>query len=143
MSKINDEQDRKIIEILRADSRRAFVDIGKEIGLSESAIRSRIKNLMDKGVIDRFTIQVKSEDKTSAITLLSINSSSDISFVTSKLLQLHGVKIVYEITGQYDIAAIISAESIIDINNCIDEIRKISGVSDSNTVIILNTLRQV
>lgn len=142
MSKINDEQDRKIIEILRADSRRAFVDIGKEIGLSESAIRRRIKNLMDKGIIDRFTIQVKSEDKTSAITLLSINSSSDTSFVTSKLLELQGVKIVYEITGQYDIAAIISAESIIHINSCIDEIRKISGVSDSNTVIILNTLRQ-
>src|SRR5207342_1512216 len=110
-SKINDEQDRKIIEILRADSRRAFVEIGKEIGLSESAIRRRIKNLMDKGIIDRFTIQVKSEDKTSAITLLSIDSSSDTSFVTSKLLELQGVKIVYEITGQYDIAAIISAES--------------------------------
>jgi Transcriptional regulators len=73
---------------------------------------------------------------------LSIDSSSDTSFVTSKLLELQGVKIVYEITGQYDIAAIISAESIIDINSCIDEIRKISGVSDSNTVIILNTLRQ-
>ena len=32
-----DETDEKIIRILRADSRKAFVDIANEIGLSESA----------------------------------------------------------------------------------------------------------
>ena len=47
---------------------------------------------------------------------------------------------VYEITGQYDITAIISAPSINDINTCIDALRKIPGVIDSNSVIILRTL---
>jgi DNA-binding Lrp family transcriptional regulator len=47
---------------------------------------------------------------------------------------------VYEITGQYDIATVISAPTILEINSYIDEIRKIDGVSDTNTVIILRTL---
>jgi Lrp/AsnC family transcriptional regulator for asnA, asnC and gidA len=53
---------------------------------------------------------------------------------------LKGVEIVYEITGQYDIAAIVSASSIAEINKCIDEVRRIEGVDDTNTVIILRTL---
>lgn len=56
MSKDN-ELDQRILEILRMDSRKSFVDIGKELGLSESAIRRRIKNLIDDGSISRFTIE--------------------------------------------------------------------------------------
>ena len=48
-----------------------------------------------------------------------------------------GVKTVYEITGQYDIAVIISSPNITEINLAIDALRKVPGVSDTNTVIIL------
>jgi len=76
MSKDN-EFDQRILEILRIDSRKSFVDIGKELGLSESAIRRRIKNLTDNGTISRFTIEENSSKKTSAITLLSVSSTTD------------------------------------------------------------------
>lgn len=141
MSSETDEIDEKIIQILQADSRRAFVDIANQIGLSESAVRRRVKNLVDKGIIKRFTIELGASDKTSAITLISVASTADTSAVSSRLMQLNGVKVVYEITGQYDIAAIIAAPAIVDINRCIDDIRKIEGVSDTDTVIILKTMR--
>ncbi|MGA8484284.1 MAG: AsnC family protein, partial [Nitrososphaeraceae archaeon] len=38
--------DQKILDILKNDSRKSFVDIGKEIGLSESAVRRRVRNLV-------------------------------------------------------------------------------------------------
>jgi DNA-binding Lrp family transcriptional regulator len=50
------------------------------------------------------------------------------------------VKTVYEITGQYDITTIISASNISEINNSIDALRKIPGVIDTNTVIILRKI---
>ncbi|MDP8888025.1 MAG: Lrp/AsnC family transcriptional regulator [Thermoproteota archaeon] len=141
MSAKVDETDEKIIRILQADSRRAFVDIANEIGLSESAVRRRVKNLVDKTIIKRFTIELGASDKTSAITLISVASTADTSAVSNQLMNLNGVKVVYEITGQYDIAAIIAAPAIVDINKCIDDIRKIEGVSDTDTVIILKTMR--
>jgi DNA-binding Lrp family transcriptional regulator len=141
MSANTDEIDEKILRILQEDSRRAFVDIADEIGLSESAVRRRVKNLVDKAIIKRFTIELGASDKTSAITLISVASSADTSAVSTRLMELTGVKVVYEITGQYDIAAIISAPAIVDINRCIDDIRKIDGVSDTDTVIILKTMR--
>lgn len=139
MSKDN-EFDQRILEILRVDSRKSFVEIGKELGLSESAVRRRMKNLIDDGSISRFTIEENSDKKTSAITLLSVSSATDTNSVVSKLQTIKGVKVIYEITGQYDIAVILSSGSINEINSSIDDIRRIEGVSDTDTVIILRTL---
>ncbi len=132
-----DKVDEKIIEYLKENSRESFVDIGKKLKLSESAVRRRVKNLLGSGLIKKFTLELGEENATSAIVLVSVDSATDTSKVSSKLTKLEGVKTVYEITGQYDITVIISAATITEINNSIDALRKIPGVVDTNTVIIL------
>ena len=135
-----DKVDEKIIEFLKEDSRKSFVDIGKELKLSESAVRRRVKQLVDKGTIKKFTLELGEENATSAIVLVSVDSATDTSKVSTKLAKLDGVKTVYEITGQYDITTIISASNITEINSTIDALRKIPGVIDTNTVIILRKI---
>ena len=137
---VKDKIDERILEILRNDSRESFVEIGKKLKLSESAIRRRVKTMVDGKIIERFTIQEGEINSTSAIVLISVDSSIDTSKVSSKLTKLTAVKTVYEITGQYDISVIIRAPTINEINMCIDELRKIPGVIDTNTVIILRTI---
>ena len=132
-----DKIDEKIIGYLKEDSRGSFVDIGKKLKLSESAVRRRVKNLVDNGTIKKFTLEMGEENTTSAIVLVSVDSTTDTSKVSLKLAKLDGVKTVYEITGQYDITTIITADSISEINTAIDALRKIPGVVDTNTVIIL------
>jgi|TARA_B100000749_G_scaffold45858_1_gene32091 DNA-binding Lrp family transcriptional regulator len=133
-----DDTDEKILGFLRDDSRESFVVIGKKLKLSESAVRRRVKNMVGNGVIEKFTIE---EQNASAIVLISVDSSIDTSKVSVKLTKLNAVKTVYEITGQYDISVIIKAPNITEINACIDDLRKIPGVIDTNTVIILRTIR--
>jgi DNA-binding Lrp family transcriptional regulator len=99
-----------------------------------------VKNLVDSGSIKRFTLEMGEENVTSAIVLVSVDSATDTSKVSLKLAKLEGVKTVYEITGQYDITTIISASNISEINNSIDALRKIPGVIDTNTVIILRKI---
>ena len=135
-----DKIDEKIIGYLKEDSRESFVDIGKKLKLSESAVRRRVKNLVDSGTIKKFTLELGEENTTSAIVLVSVDSTTDTSKVSLKLAKLDGVKTVYEITGQYDITTIISAVSIAEINSSIDALRKIPGVVDTNTVIILRKI---
>lgn len=135
-----DKTDEKIIEFLRNDSRESFVDIGKKLKLSESAVRRRVKNLVDNGTIKKFTVEIGEGNTTSAFVLISVESSMDTSKVSSKISKLPGVKTVYEITGQYDITVIITAQNINEINACIDALRKVPGVTDTNSVIILRTM---
>jgi DNA-binding Lrp family transcriptional regulator len=141
MSNELDSTDENIMQLLREDSRKSFVDIGAQIGLSESAVRRRVKNLMDRGLIKRFTIEIGTSNKTSAITFISVDSHIQTDIICAKLMDINGVEVIYEITGQYDIAVIIAAPTIADINRCVDNLRKIEGVSDTNTVIVLRTIR--
>ena len=124
---VKDKIDDKIIGFLRDDARESFVEIGKKLKLSESAVRRRVKNLVANKVIEKFTVQMGESNTTSAIVLISVDSATDTSKVSLKLAKLDGVKTVYEITGQYDITTIISAQNIADINNSIDALRKITS----------------
>jgi len=135
-----DKKDEKIVEFLRNNSRESFVDIGKNLKLSESAVRRRVKNLVDNGTIKKFTVEVGEGNTTSAFVLISVESTIDTAKVSSKITKLQGVKTVYEITGQYDITVVIRAPNITEINECIDALRKIPGVTDTNSVIILRTI---
>ncbi|MEM3651743.1 MAG: Lrp/AsnC family transcriptional regulator [Nitrososphaerales archaeon] len=135
-----DDIDLKIIEILKKDSRTPYIKIGEAVGLSEAAVRRRVQNLIQSGVIKKFTIEVETGGA-NAITLLTISSSTPTQKVSEKLKELKNVEVVHEITGQFDIAVFISASNIAEINKCIDDIRKIEGVITSNTVIILRTIR--
>ncbi len=134
-----DKVDESILEFLRKDSRESFVEIGKKLKLSESAIRHRVKNMVDSGPISKFTVE-EGGGQPEALVMVSADSSIDTSKVSLKLTKLNAVKKIYEITGQYDICVIIQAPSIQEINACIDDLRKITGVTDTNTVIILKTI---
>ena len=85
-----DNVDQKIIGYLKENARESFVDIGKKLKLSESAVRRRVKNLVDSGTIKKFTLELGEENATSAIVLVSVDSATDTSKVSLKLTKLEG-----------------------------------------------------
>lgn len=50
-----DEIDQKILSILHENSRTSYTEIGKQLDLSRVAIQTRINNLIEQGVIEKFT----------------------------------------------------------------------------------------
>lgn len=134
-----DKIDQQIIEALKENSRLAYSSIGRKIGLSEAAVRKRVKNLMSNGVIRRLTVEVNVSQRANAIVLISVSPSASTSAISEKLSRVEGIKDVHEITGQYDIFVNISAQSIAEVNKCVDEIRSIEGVINTNTMIILKS----
>ncbi len=134
-----DEIDRKIIQILKQNGRATYNEIGKAVRLSEGAVRKRIKELVSSGVIKRFTLKLSLSEWAEAIVLISVNPAIPTSDVSAKLLKLPNVDTVYEVTGEYDIATVISAMSIAEVNECIERIRKIDGVIKTNTMVVLRS----
>jgi len=134
-----DEIDLRIIEILKRNGRATYTNIGKEIGLSEGAVRKRVKALVDSGVITHFTIKVGLTEVSEAITLISIDPSFPTSKISQILRALPYVEIVYEITGQHDIAVMISAMNIAKVDECVETIRRMDGIVNTNTMIILRS----
>jgi len=136
-----DKTDARILELLRLNSRVSFVELAKKVGLSEAAVRRRVSKLVKDGTIRKFTIEVNEPQLTGAITYVSVGPSYPTSEVSKKIRAVQGVEVTYETTGQSDIAAIIKGPNIAEVNKSVEEIRRISGVLNTNTTIILRTLR--
>jgi DNA-binding Lrp family transcriptional regulator len=136
-AKLMDEKDKQIIKLLKDDSRAGYADIGSQIGLSEGAIRKRIKTLTDDGVIRKFTVKVGVAEGAQAITLLATNPAYPTVEVSKKIMEIPNVETIYEVTGEYDIIAVISGMNVTEVNECIEKIRRVEGIMKTNTMIVL------
>ncbi|MDA4128047.1 MAG: Lrp/AsnC family transcriptional regulator [Thaumarchaeota archaeon] len=136
-----DKTDQLIIQILREDARRSNTEIAQKLNLSESAVRRRIANLVLGGIIKKFTIEVDDPQLTSAVTWIAVSPSVPTSQVSGKIRGVAGVETVYETAGQFDIAVVIKGANIVEVNKSVEGIRRVDGVINTNTMMILRTIR--
>ena len=104
-------------------------------------MRRRISNLMKTGVIKKFSIEVNEPQLTSAIMYVSVSPSVPTSEVSKKMKAGAGVETGYETTGSFDVAVILKGANIAEVNRSVEEIRRLNGVLNTNTTIILRTIR--
>ena len=134
-----DEKNKEIIKLLKDDSRAGYGEIGAKVGLSEGAVRKRIKTLGDEGVIRKFTVKIGVAEGAQAITLLTTNPAYPTQDVSKKIQTIPNVETIYEVTGEYDIVAVISGMNVTEVNECIEKIRLVEGIMKTNTMIVLRS----
>lgn len=135
-----DEIDERIVQVLKDNSRVTYVDLGKIVGLSEGGVRNRVQALLDRGVIKKFTIEIATTIGMRAITMIAVDPAIPTSAVSEDVHGMEAIERIYEITGEYDIAAVVSSPNMKGVNQCIEEIRAIKGVVKTNTMIVLRTI---
>lgn len=128
-----DETDLRIIEMLRKNSRTSNVDIASRLGITEGAVRRRIKILSEDGTIQRFTIETA---HTGMEGFILVKSNAKLTKEIVKKMERYSDRI-YELSGEYDIAAMIWAPTVEELNSKVDKIRKFRGVLETNTMIKL------
>jgi DNA-binding Lrp family transcriptional regulator len=134
-----DSKDKQILRILKDDGRAGYGYIGDKVGLSEGAVRKRIKMLADSGVIRKFTVKIGVAEGAEAITLLATNPSVPTQVVSERIRAIPNVETTYEVTGQYDIVAVISGMNVTEVNECIEKIRRVDGIMKTNTMVVLRS----
>ncbi|MFA5365442.1 MAG: Lrp/AsnC family transcriptional regulator [Candidatus Bathyarchaeia archaeon] len=134
-----DSKDKEILKILKDDGRAGYSDIGKKIGLSEGAVRKRIKTLTDMEVIRKFTVKIGVAEGAEAIVLLSTNPALPTQEVSKRIQAIPNVETLYEVTGEYDIVAVIGGMNVVEVNECIEKIRRVEGIQKTNTMIVLRS----
>ena len=127
-----DDVDLEILKILKRDARTKYVKIGKLVGLTEGAVRRRIKELVKQGIIKGFTVETMAEFEGIVLVETSPTGTKDVIKNIGKIASR-----VFEVSGDYDIAALIQAYTMDDLNRKIDEIRKLSGIRNTNTLVKL------
>jgi len=134
-----DEVDMKLLKLLKDNARTPYSKLARELNISESAVRKRIARLVKAGIIKKMTIEYELENEIKAVILVKTQPPIPVPEVSKNIKKIAGVDIVYEITGEYDIIAVIRASGVEMINKFIDEIRSIPGVVSTYTMVVLRT----
>jgi DNA-binding Lrp family transcriptional regulator len=130
-----DEKDSRILELLKKNSRASNTEIAQAVGLSEGAVRQRIKSLLQKGAIKRFTIEAAESAGSQAIVM--VKAKGNTKEMMKQISALGIMRLGFEISGAFDACIILSAESVEDLDKRIDRIRDLKTVADTSTLIAL------
>ncbi|MEM1575417.1 MAG: Lrp/AsnC family transcriptional regulator [Nitrososphaerota archaeon] len=132
-----------LIKILENNARESFINIAKRFGVSETAIRKRIKKLEEMGIIKKYTIQIdpiKLGFKIDALIGIDTTSEDYISII-EQLKAMDEIKNLYSSTGDHMILAECWFKDSNELTNFIKKIEKIKGITRICPAIIIEKLK--
>lgn len=139
-----DSVDRRIVKLLARNSRLSVRELARELGLAPSTVHSRLRRLVEAGVVKRFTILPDYEKlgyMITAIILLQVEGGM-IVHVGETIARDPKVIQVYDITGDYDLAVIAKFRNINELDRFLKTVNRMSYVKRSVTSLSLRVLKE-
>lgn len=134
-----DTVDKKLLEILKTNSRLSFADLGRQINLSPSAVRERVQKMEDLGVIENYNIQInqrKLGNDIEAFILLKVFPGK-LKHVISEISQFPEITEAHRITGNQNIHLKVVLKNQSYLQKLLDELM---NFGDTNTFLILSKI---
>jgi len=135
-----DELDMKLLFELTINGNISVPVLSKKLGINASVLYSRIKRLVRKKVIKRFTIEM--DDSLLGVSVkASVGINRDPKFkmqIHKKLLEVSEVVSISEVTGRFDIIIRVYTQDLEDLHTVvIEKIGKIEGIQNTETFVEL------
>jgi Lrp/AsnC family transcriptional regulator for asnA, asnC and gidA len=138
-----DDVSKAIIEQLQQDGRRSYAAIGKEVGLSEAAVRQRVQRLIESGVMQVVAVTDPLQLGFARQAMVGISVAGALEPVADALSDMDEVDYVVITAGTYDVLAEVVCESDEHLLELISEkIRRIHGVTRTETFMYLKLRKQ-
>ncbi len=130
----------KLLYELTADGSISVPALSKKLGINASVLYSRIKRLMKKGLIKKFTIEI--DDSLLGIEVkasVGINRDPKLKdTIHKKLMETTEVVSISEITGRFDMMIHVYAKNLESLHSVvIEKIGKIQGIQSTETFVEL------
>jgi Lrp/AsnC family transcriptional regulator, regulator for asnA, asnC and gidA len=130
--------DLQILSELSNDASISVPRLSKKINVNSSVVYSRIKRLVKRKLIERFTIVVNDEELGYAVKAVAgINmDTKQRDHIIEELFKIDGVREVAEVTGRFDILVTIYSKSLDQMHKMVSEkIGRIEGIQSSESFI--------
>jgi DNA-binding Lrp family transcriptional regulator len=134
--------DRRLISALREDGRASIASLARNLGVARATVNSRLERLLSTGTVVGFTVRVRDE-----LDPLAIHAISFIEVVgrsTDRVIrQLRGfpeIIALHTTNGGWDLVAELRTETLADFDHVLGRIRRIEGVVNSETSLLLSSV---
>jgi Lrp/AsnC family transcriptional regulator, regulator for asnA, asnC and gidA len=138
-----DEVSKQLVEELQNDGRRSYADLAKSVGLSEAAVRQRVRRLLEEGVMQIVAVTDPATVGFSRQAMVGIKAEGDLREIASRLSGLPELEYVVLCAGSFDILVEVVCEDDERLLSLLDEsISSIEGVRETETFIYLRLVKQ-
>lgn len=131
---------------LSNDASISVPQLSKKINVNSSVVYSRIKRLVKKKLIERFTIVVNDAElgyTVKALTGINMDSKKR-DHIIEELFKIDGVREIAEVTGRFDILVTMYSRSLDQMHKIVSErIGRIQGVLSSESFIEMKSRGKV
>lgn len=138
-----DETDQRLIAELRRDGRAALSDLATRLGIARATVRSRMERLAERGEIAGFTVVTRGD-----VTALPVRGLMMVGIegrgtdrILARLTGFPDVMAVHTTNGRWDLIVEIGTRTLEEFDTVLAMIRKIDGVTASETSLMLTTRR--
>ena len=143
INKMIDAIDLKILEELNEDSRRSYSNIAEVVGKTEATIRRRVKKMIKKNIINKFTIEydLVNQPKVHATVKIEPNFK-EIKKIINYLKNIEEVKNIWRLSGDCGFLIKLEISSIEAFNPLIEgKISQIEGIKIIETCFITDIIK--
>lgn len=140
-----DDVNLKILDILSRDSSTPFVEIAKQIGISDATVHIRVRRLTAAGIISKFTISVNNNllgyDH---LAFMGINvEPGSAEEVTVNLTKIDEVLEIHEMHGRFDLLLKIRAKDLNQMREIVvNKIRKLPNIIETELMTVLKSRKE-
>ena len=135
-----DDLDRRILDILRRDSRTPYTEIADRVGTSEGTVRNRVEALLESGVIERFTVATRTGN-VKAMVEIGVAVDVDTGAMSERMAEWTEVEFVWQVSGEEDVVVVADTTDTGTLNDLITRARELDDVVSTKTRLILDEKR--
>ena len=133
--------DRHIVSVLAHDGRISFADLGRQVGLSTSAVHQRVKRLEERGIIKGYRAVVDYTavglPLTALMSVTPFDPASDDD-IPERLNHIEEIVACWSVAGDENYILLIRVSRPQDLEELLGRIRQ-QGSCSTNTTIVLST----
>ncbi len=133
----------QLLKILRENSRTSLVKIAEKLGVTETAVRKRIKKLEKEGVIRRYTIEINPKKiGFEIVSLIGLDTKPENYLsVLEELKEMEEVVSLYSSSGDHMIMAECWFRNSEELSKFVKKLEGIEGVIRICPAIILEKIK--
>jgi Lrp/AsnC family transcriptional regulator for asnA, asnC and gidA len=123
----------RILDVLSKNSSLPFVELAKQIGISDATIHTRVKKLLALGVIKKFTIFVDN----------NVLGYDHLEETIKNLMEIDEILEIHEIYDKFDLVIKIRSKNLEDMRDIIvNRILSINDIKETELITVLRTRKE-
>jgi Lrp/AsnC family transcriptional regulator, regulator for asnA, asnC and gidA len=138
-----DDVDKQLIVALQRDGRRPYTQLAGDVGLSEAAVRQRVRRLIDGGVTQIVAVTNPLTLGFRRMAMVGVRIDGDVRAAADAIAALPDIDYLVIVAGSFDLLVEIVCEDderLLELLN--DKIRQVPGVASTDTFTYLKICKE-